>query len=69
MIKKRVKPYHKIKAIIVSKGLKQKEVAEAIGMNRTLLNIKLNRIDGRDFTTCEAKKLAEFLKVKIDDFF
>ncbi|HCX0659232.1 TPA: helix-turn-helix transcriptional regulator, partial [Staphylococcus aureus] len=51
------------------KGTNQKEVAKAIGMSRSLLSIKINRINGRDFTTSEAKKLADHLNVKVDDFF
>lgn len=63
------KPYLKIKSLIALKGTSQKEVAEKIGMSRSLLSIKINRIDGRDFTTTEAKKLADYLGVKVDDFF
>ena len=58
-----------IKSLIALKGTNQKEVAEAIGMSRSLLSIKINRINGRDFTTSEAKKLADHLNVKVDDFF
>ena len=63
------KPYLKIKSLIALKGTSQKEVAKAIGMSRSLLSIKINRIDGRDFTTSEAKKLADYLGVKVDEFF
>ncbi|EUH85007.1 hypothetical protein Q099_02651, partial [Staphylococcus aureus M1020] len=62
-------PYLKIKSLIALKGTNQKEVAKAIGMSRSLLSIKINRINGRDFTTSEAKKLADHLNVKVDDFF
>ena len=63
------KPYLKIKNLIALNGTNQKEVAKAIGMSRSLLSIKINRINGRDFTTSEAKKLADYLGVKVDDFF
>ncbi|WP_086037233.1 helix-turn-helix transcriptional regulator [Staphylococcus aureus] len=63
------KPYLKIKSLIALKGTNQKEVAKAIGMSRSLLSIKINRINGRDFTTSEAKKLADHLNVKVDVFF
>ncbi|MGX0037037.1 transcriptional regulator with XRE-family HTH domain [Staphylococcus auricularis] len=63
------KPYLKIKSLIALNGTNQKEVAKAIGMSRSLLSIKINRINGRDFTTSEAKKLADYLGVKVDDFF
>ncbi|HHW5248645.1 TPA: helix-turn-helix transcriptional regulator [Staphylococcus aureus] len=70
MISEKVeKPYLKIKSLIALRGTNQKEVAKAIGMSRSLLSIKINRINGRDFTTSEAKKLADFLEVKVDDFF
>ena len=60
------KPYLKIKSLIALNGTNQKEVAKTIGMSRSLLSIKIN---GRDFTTSEAKKLADYLGVKVDDFF
>lgn len=63
------KPYLKIKSLIALNGTNQKEVAKTIGMSRSLLSIKINRINGRDFTTSEAKKLADYLGVKVDDFF
>ncbi|MDC6328258.1 helix-turn-helix transcriptional regulator [Staphylococcus auricularis] len=63
------KPYLKIKSLIALNGTNQKEVAKAIGMSRSLLSIKINRINGRDFTTSEAKKLADYLGVKVADFF
>lgn len=33
------------------------------------LILELNRINSRDFKTGEAKRLAEVLNIKIDDFF
>lgn len=67
--KHKVEPYKKIKSYIALYGLTQKQVADDIGMSRTLLNIKINRIEGRDFSTSEAKQLADYLGVKVDDFF
>lgn len=61
--------YENLKHIMVVKNLKQSEVAEAIGMDRTTFNIKLNRYDGRDFKLSEAVKISEFLEVSINDFF
>ena len=49
MNKKKTRPYYKVKAIIIGRGLKQKDIANKIGMNASLFNIKLNRINGRDF--------------------
>ncbi|MCD8832721.1 helix-turn-helix domain-containing protein [Staphylococcus arlettae] len=65
----KIKPYEEIKKLIKNRNTTQKKVAECIGMSRTLLNIKINRVGGRDFTTTEAKKLADYLNVKVDDFF
>ena len=62
------KPYHKLKGIIVSKGLKQKDIAEKLDMDKSTLSMKLNRYRGRDFTFSEASKLAELLGVKMEDF-
>lgn len=69
MNKEKTYPYYKVKAIIIGRGLKQKDIANKNGMNVSLFNIKLNRINGRDFKTGEAKRLAEVLNIKIDDFF
>ena len=62
------KPYHNLKGIIVSKGLKQKDIAEKLDMDKSTLSMKLNRYRGRDFTFSEASKLAELLGVKMEDF-
>lgn len=69
VIKTKVQPYNKIKSYIALYGLTQKQVADDIGMSRSLLNIKINRIEGRDFSTSEAKTLADYLEIKVDDFF
>ena len=62
------KPYHNLKGIIVSKGLKQNDIADKLGMDKSTLSVKLNRYKGRDFTFSEASKLAELLGVKMEDF-
>ncbi|MFQ3801731.1 helix-turn-helix transcriptional regulator [Staphylococcus saprophyticus] len=69
VIKTKVQPYNKIKSYIALYGLTQKQVADDIGISRSLLNIKINRIEGRDFSTSEAKTLADYLGIKVDDFF
>ncbi|MEC5301093.1 MULTISPECIES: helix-turn-helix transcriptional regulator [Staphylococcus] len=69
VIKTKVQPYNKIKSYIALYDLTQKQVADDIGMSRSLLNIKINRIEGRDFSTSEAKILADYLGIKVDDFF
>lgn len=62
-------PYFKLFDILRKKNIKQKEVAEAIGMNRSEFNSKINRSNGRDFWLEEAGQIADFLEVNIDDFF
>lgn len=62
------KPYHNLKGIIVSKGLKQNDIANELGIDKSTLSMKINRYKGRDFTFSEASKLADFLGVKMEDF-
>nr|DAY27226.1 MAG TPA: helix-turn-helix domain protein [Caudoviricetes sp.] len=62
------KPYYNLKGIIVSKGLKQNDIADKLGMNKSTLSTKINRYKGRDFTFSEASKLADLLGVKMEDF-
>lgn len=62
------KPYLNLKSIIVSKGLKQKEVAKKLDMDRSTFSMKLNRYRGRDFTYSEAKQLSKMLDIKMEDF-
>lgn len=62
------KPYHNLKGIIVSKGLKQNDIADKLGMDKSTLSMKINRYKGRDFTFSEASKLAKLLEVKMEDF-
>lgn len=62
------KPYLNLKSIIVSKGLKQKEVAKKLDMDRSTFSMKLNRYRGRDFTYSEANQLSKMLDIKMEDF-
>lgn len=62
------KPYLNLKSIIVSKGLKQKEVAKKLDMDKSTFSMKLNRYRGRDFTYSEAKQLSKMLDIKMEDF-
>ena len=62
------KPYHNLKGIIVSKGMKQNDIADKLGMDKSTLSMKINRYKGRDFTFSEASKLADLLGVKMEDF-
>ena len=62
------KAYLNLKSIIVSKGMKQKEIAEKLGMDKSTFNMKVNRYRGRDFTFSEASELSKILDVKMEDF-
>ena len=61
-------PYLNLKSIIVSKGMKQKEIAEQLDMDKSTFNMKVNRYRGRDFTFSEASKLSKLLDIKMEDF-
>ena len=62
------KPYLNLKSIIVSKGMKQKEIAEQLDMDKSTFNMKVNRFRGRDFTFSEASKLSKLLDINMEDF-
>ena len=62
------RPYLNLKSVIVSKGLKQKDVAEKLDMDKSTFNMKVNRYRGRDFTFSEASKLSKLLDIKMEDF-
>lgn len=63
------KRYAVLKSILVEKNISQTKLADAIGMDRSTFNIKINRHQGRDFTLQEALKISKYLNVSIDDFF
>lgn len=44
MNKEKTRPYYKVKAIIIGRGLKQKDIANKIGMNASLFIIKLSQV-------------------------
>ncbi|MXQ49552.1 helix-turn-helix domain-containing protein [Streptococcus pluranimalium] len=62
------RPYLNLKSIIVSKGLKQKDVAKKLDMDKSTFNMKVNRYRGRDFTFSEASQLSKLLDIKMEDF-
>lgn len=62
------KPYLNLKSAIISKGLKHKEIAKDLKMDKSTFSMKLNRYRGRDFTFSEATKLAKMLGIKMEDF-
>lgn len=54
-VKKQV-GYTKLKAFFVEHGIKQQDVAESLGLDRSTFNSKLNR-NGADFTLPEVRYL------------
>lgn len=61
--------YEGLKDVLRKKNISQRELANAVDMQRTTLNIKINRYDGRDFTLREAQKISNYLNISINDFF
>ncbi|WP_455078972.1 helix-turn-helix domain-containing protein [Peptostreptococcus stomatis] len=61
--------YAILKSILDARDISQADIADAIGMDRTTFNVKINRYKGRDFTLQEAIKISNFIGVSIDDFF
>ncbi|EAG1758587.1 XRE family transcriptional regulator [Listeria monocytogenes] len=62
-------PYFPLKSILDRKGLSQIELAQSIEMDRSTLNLKINRTEGRDFKLSEAILIAKKLNIRVDDFF
>ncbi|QBX28211.1 helix-turn-helix domain-containing protein [Streptococcus pseudoporcinus] len=62
------RPYLNLKSIIVSKGLKQKDIAKKLDMDKSTFSMKVNRYRGRDFTFSEASQLSKLLDIKMEDF-
>lgn len=61
--------YKGLKDVLSKKNISQRELANAVDMQRTTLNIKINRYDGRDFTLREAQRISDYLNISINDFF
>lgn len=62
-------PYYQLKMVMDKKKVSQKEIAGLLGLNVSSVNEKINRTSGRDFSLSEAKQVAEYLNVKLNDFF
>ncbi|HFU4116972.1 TPA: helix-turn-helix domain-containing protein [Streptococcus suis] len=61
-------PYLSIKSIIVKKGMKHKDIALKLGMDKSTFSLKINRSQNRDFTLSESQQLAQILGVSLSDF-
>jgi transcriptional regulator with XRE-family HTH domain len=62
-----MKGYPKFKALLVERGIRQKEVAAMLGITLSNFNNKLNGIG--DFTITDVKKICKELGIKADLFF
>lgn len=67
-VKDSSKPYLNLKSIIISKGMKQNDVAQKLNMSKTTFSAKINRNKGRDFSYSEAAQIAHMLNIKMEDF-
>ena len=61
--------YNKLKAYFVENGIKQKEVAELLGISRVTLSCKLNRYRNSDFTLTEVRTLCSRYNLPAGEFF
>ena len=61
--------YNKLKAYFVENGIKQKEVAELLGVSRVTLSYKLNRYRNSDFMLKEVRTLCSRYNLPADEFF
>lgn len=61
-------PFYKFKGYLAENGIKQKDLAEQIGMSEVSLSQKINR-SGSVFTLDEVKTVCELLDISADEFF
>ena len=55
----------KLKGKMTERGIKQEELAKAVGIYRSTLNRRLKT--GEDFTIEEANKVVDFLHISVDE--
>jgi transcriptional regulator with XRE-family HTH domain len=60
------KGYRKLKALLVERGIKQKEIAELLGITLSTFNNKLNGVS--DFDMGEVRTMCKYLNIKSDIF-
>ena len=61
-------PFYKLKGYLAENGIKQRDLAESIGISEVSLSQKINR-SGSVFTLDEVKKICDVLHISADDFF
>lgn len=62
-----LKGYPKLKALLVERGIKQREISETLGITLSTFNNKLNGIG--DFSISDVKKICKKLEIEADIFF
>lgn len=60
--------FKKLKLLLVERDIKQKELAEKVGIAAVSLNQKINR-NGSSFTLDEASRICDYLEISLDDYF
>lgn len=64
----RYAPYSKLKAWMSENGVRQKDMAELLGVGISAINQKLNATGG-DFSMAEVRKICEHYRISADSFF
>ncbi|MCZ8541992.1 helix-turn-helix transcriptional regulator [Psychrobacillus psychrodurans] len=60
--------FKKLQLFLVEKNIKQKELAEKVGIPAVSLNQKIHR-NGSSFTLEEASRICEYLDLSLDEYF
>lgn len=61
--------YNKLKGLLTERGIKNKDLAELLDINRTTVNKKLNRTNGNDFSMSEVRAICLYLDISADIYF
>lgn len=61
--------YNKLKGLLIERGIKNKDLADLLDVNRTTVNKKLNRTNGNDFSMTEVRKICLYLDISADIYF
>ncbi|WEZ09978.1 helix-turn-helix transcriptional regulator [Priestia flexa] len=67
-VKRRHLPYTKLKAFLSEIDVKQKDLAQTLGISNVALNQKINGTGG-DFSLEEVRKICRHLNISSDAFF
>ncbi|WRN74182.1 helix-turn-helix transcriptional regulator [Staphylococcus aureus] len=61
--------YNKLKGLLTERGIKNKDLAELLDINRTTVNKKLNRTNGNDFSMSEVRAICFVLRYQCRHIF